>query len=112
MTNHSATHLFQALGDPTRMAVIGRLCQSPATVSQLAARFPMALPSFVQHLKVLEQSGWIRTTKSGRVRTCHLDPAALQCSQDWLSTQRSLWERRLDQLDTLLAQLQIQENQP
>lgn len=104
--------LFQALGDATRLAVIRRLAQSPATVSQLAAPFPMALPSFVQHLKVLEQSGWIHTSKVGRVRTCQLNPTALETSQNWLSTQRTVWERRLNQLDAFLLELHTQENEP
>jgi DNA-binding transcriptional ArsR family regulator len=65
----------------------------------------MALPSFVQHLGVLEQAGWISSTKSGRVRTCRINPDALLFVSDWLRSQQAVWERRLDQLDDLLLKL-------
>ncbi len=60
--------IFQALADPTRRAAIGRLGRGPASVGELAAPFDMALPSFMKHIHVLEESGWIRTRKQGRVR--------------------------------------------
>jgi DNA-binding transcriptional ArsR family regulator len=94
--------LFHALGDATRLAVVQRLARGPATVSALASHHPMALPSFLQHLRVLERSGWIRTEKVGRVRTCALDPAALATTSRWLDEQRATWEKRLDQLDAWL----------
>ncbi len=94
--------LFHALADPTRRAVIERLGQSPASVSQLIAPFSMALPSFMQHLQVLEQSGLVHSTKTGRVRTYSLEPEAMQQVENWLSQQRNIWEQRLDQLDQYL----------
>jgi DNA-binding transcriptional ArsR family regulator len=107
------THLdstFQALADPTRRAVIARLIEGPASVSQLAEPFDMALPSLMQHLKVLETGGLIRTRKTGRVRTCQLETGRLSEAQDWLSQQKALWERRLDRLDLYLKDMAAKEN--
>ncbi len=93
--------IFHALADDTRRTGLERLGYGPATASQLAAPFDMALPSFMQHLGVLEKSGLVRSSKTGRVRTYTLEPAALQHIQDWLANQRNIWERRLDQLEEL-----------
>jgi DNA-binding transcriptional ArsR family regulator len=103
---------FQALGDATRRAVVQRLCAGPATVSALAAPFDMALPSFVQHLGLLERCGLISTAKEGRVRTCRLNADALQETEEWLGKQRALWVRRLDQLDGYLMELKPKEKKP
>jgi DNA-binding transcriptional ArsR family regulator len=100
--------VFRALGDPTRRAVLNRLGVGPAPVSELARPFNMALPSFTQHLDVLEQSGLVRSRKAGRVRTYRLVPQRLQAAERWMSKQRALWERRLDQLDSYL--LELKEN--
>ena len=97
--------VFRALADPTRRAVIERLSSGPAPVTDLAAPFDMALPSFMQHLDVLEECGLVKTRKVGRVRRCQLAPAPLKRAERWLTTQRALWERRLDQLDTYLMEL-------
>jgi DNA-binding transcriptional ArsR family regulator len=97
--------VFRALSDPTRRQVLARLSGSPGSVSELAAPFEMALPSFVQHLRVLEESGLVSSRKTGRVRTYHLVPDRLRQAEDWLAGQRSLWERRLDQLDEYLIAL-------
>lgn len=107
MPNHSAQldHVFQALGDPTRRAVLKRLSGGPAAVSELAQPFDMALPSFMQHLKVLESHGMVRSRKTGRVRTYRLAPQPLQAAERWMAQQRTLWERRLDQLDSYLMEL-------
>lgn len=104
------SRVFQALADPTRRAVLERLGNGPAPVSELAQPFEMALPSFVQHLDVLERCGLVRSRKAGRVRTYQLVPQPLQAAQQWMETQRALWERRLDQLDAHLADLK--EPQP
>lgn len=101
--------VFRALADPTRRRVLERLGRRPASVSELAAPFAMALPSFVQHLKVLEESGLVTSEKRGRVRTYRLAPARLKVAEHWLSRQRSLWERRLDQLDAYLLELKEKE---
>lgn len=97
--------VFRALSDPTRRHVLERLNRSPASVSELAAPFDMALPSFVQHLRVLEGCGLVRSRKRGRVRTYRLAPERLGLAEDWLARQRALWERRLDQLDDYLIDL-------
>ena len=100
--------VFRALADPTRRAVVARLTAGAAPVSELARPFAMALPSFLQHLSVLEESGIVRTKKSGRVRQCRLVPAALTKAGSWLSEQNAVWEQRLDQLDTYLNELKEQ----
>lgn len=101
--------VFRALSDPTRRRVVERLNRSPASVSELAEPFAMALPSFVEHLKVLETSGLVRSSKAGRVRTYELAPDRLRLAEDWLAEQRSLWERRLDQLDAYVMSMKEEE---
>ncbi len=91
--------LFQALADPTRRAVVERLGRGPAATSDLARPFAMALPSFLQHLDVLEKAGLVSSTKEGRVRTYRLTPQPLHAVDHWMAIQRRLWERRLDQFD-------------
>jgi DNA-binding transcriptional ArsR family regulator len=91
--------VFQALADPTRRAVLEKLSRGPAAMSELAQPFSMALPSFSQHLGVLEDCGLVRSTKAGRVRTFELAPQALKAAEGWLAKQRVLWARRLDQFD-------------
>jgi DNA-binding transcriptional ArsR family regulator len=91
--------VFQALADPTRRAVLERLAGGPAAMSELAQPFSMALPSFSQHLNVLEDCGLVRSAKEGRIRTYQLHPRALKAAEGWLARQRSLWTRRLDQFD-------------
>lgn len=96
--------MFQALADPTRRILVERLSRGPASVSELARPLTMSLPAVVQHLQVLETSGLVRSEKVGRVRTCTIEPAALQRVEQWVNDQRTLWERRLDRLGTYLAQ--------
>src|ERR1700749_2799865 len=99
MPNQSVelNRVFQALADPTRRAVLERLNRGPAAMSDLAAPFDMALPSFSQHLDVLEDCGLVRSSKEGRVRTYELQARRLEAAESWLQKQRLLWERRLDQ---------------
>lgn len=104
--------VFKALSDPTRRAVVERLGFGPAATTELATGFDMALPSFVQHLGVLEDSGLVSSSKQGRVRTYRLTPARLRAAEGWLSQQRDLWERRLDQLDEHLYAMERQEERP
>ena len=96
--------VFQALADPTRRAVLERLAGGPAAMSELAQPFRMALPSFAQHLDVLEDCGLVRSSKEGRVRTYQLAPRPLKAAEGWLARQRALWARRLDQLDAYLKE--------
>jgi len=95
---------FQALGDPTRRALVARLTQGPASVSELAAPFPMSLPAIHQHLAVLEGAGLIASQKVGRVRTCRIEPAALSQAERWLTERRAAWEGKLDRLAAHLKQ--------
>jgi DNA-binding transcriptional ArsR family regulator len=97
--------VFRALADPTRRAVLWRLGRGAAPVSELALPFAMALPSFLQHLKVLEGCGLIRSRKAGRVRTYRISPAPLKAAESWMAQQRALWESRFDQLDGYLGEL-------
>jgi DNA-binding transcriptional ArsR family regulator len=97
--------VFYALSNSTRRKVLERLSGGPATVSELAARFDMKLPSFVQHLSVLEQSRLVTSKKRGRVRTYAIAPERFKVAENWLTEQRQLWEGRLDQFDTYVKRL-------
>jgi len=100
---------FGALSDPTRRAVVVRLSLKPASVSELAEPFAMAMPTLLQHLRVLEASGLIETEKIGRVRTCRLRVEALRETEQWLGRQRAIWERRLDRMEAYVSELQSRE---
>lgn len=102
--------VFHALADPTRRAVIHRLGKGEATVSELAAPFDMALPSFMKHISVLERSRLIASRKRGRVRTCMLDRDNLIAAERWFGEQRALWQNRYGNLDNLLAKLTGDKN--
>ena len=90
---------FSALADPTRRAIVSRLCEGPRTVSELSEPFEIALPSLLKHVRVLEQSGLISSEKSGRIRTCRVERHALQATEAWLHRHVSAWENRLDRLE-------------
>ena len=93
---------FHALSDPTRRAVLSRLAEGEVPVSVLAAPFDMALPSFAQHLRVLEACGLIVSEKRGRSRWCRLEPARFAEAADWMDAERRRWSERLDRLETYL----------
>lgn len=95
--------IYQALADAGRRAMLDRLARGPASVSELAEPLDMTLSAVVQHLKVLEASGLVRTEKVGRVRTCQADPKALALAERWINQRRLMWERKLDRLGDLLA---------
>jgi len=97
--------LFQALADPTRRAILARLSAGPATVSDLAESSGMALPSFMEHVRRLEDGGLISTRKEGRSRVCELRTGALNPARTWIEEQRALWDARLDMLEDYLANL-------
>lgn len=97
--------VFRALADPTRRAVLDRLAGGPASTGELARAHRMALPSFMQHLGVLEDAGLVRSRKAGRVRTFRLVPQPLSEAEAWMAARRALWERRLDQLDSFLLDM-------
>ena len=90
--------VFSALSDPTRRAIVVRLTEGEASVSELAEPFAVSLPAVTKHLAVLERAGLLEHHKEGRVRRCRLVPAPMRAADDWLSTYRVFWERRLDSL--------------
>lgn len=112
MPNQSARldPVFHALANPTRRAVVERLGRGPTATSELARPFRMALPYFTQHMDVLEECGLVRSRKVGRVRTWRLAPRPLGAAEDWLARQRTVWERRLDQLDDYLAEMKEKDD--
>lgn len=102
---HHSTPLdlaFHALSDPTRRAVVSRLAEGELPVSTLAKPFGMALPSFVQHLKVLEDCGLIASEKRGRSRWCRLIRPHFDEAADWMESERRRWSGRLDRLESYL----------
>lgn len=104
MLNHTATvdPIFHALADPTRRGMVERLSRGPISVSELARPLAMSLPAVMQHLRVLEASGLVRSEKVGRVRTCRVDAVAFDAMDNWVARQRAQWERRLDRLGAFL----------
>jgi DNA-binding transcriptional ArsR family regulator len=106
MLNQGATldRVFQALADPSRRLMVERLSQGPASVSELARPLPMTLAAVVQHVQVLEASGLVRSQKTGRVRTCSIEPTVLRTAEQWIIERRAGWERRLDRLGDYLAE--------
>ena len=111
MANQTAqlSDVFHALADPTRRAIVGALGRGPVSVTALAAPFAMALPSFMKHLSVLERSGVIRSSKTGRVRTCALRPKALTQAERWIAGQRATWEARSDRMAAFVETLHQEE---
>ena len=107
----AADEVFHALSNPTRRKVLERLSSGPATVSELAAPFEMQLPSFVQHLSLLEETRLVKSKKRGRVRTYELAPERFKVVEDWLAARRRQWERRLDRFDQYVKQLQEKESE-
>ena len=107
----AADEVFHALANPTRRRVLERLSVGPATVSDLAAPFDMQLPSFVQHLSVLEQSRLVKSKKQGRVRTYEIAPQRFKVAEHWLTARRQLWEARLDQFEQYVKKLKAKESE-
>jgi len=107
----AADAVFHALSNPTRRRVIERLSAGPASVSELAEPFDMQLPSFVQHLSVLERSRLVRSRKRGRVRTYEIAPERFEVVEDWLAERRRMWEARLDRFDRYVEQLKQKEKE-
>ena len=103
MVNQSLDRVFQALADSTRRGLVERLVRGPASVSELSRPLDISLPAVMQHLKVLEDAGLVRSEKTGRVRTCRIEPDALRAAEAWVTGQRTAWETRLDRLGDYLA---------
>ena len=102
---------FAALADPTRRAIVSRLCLGDATVNELAEPFAMSLPGISKHLKVLERSGLISRRRDAQFRPCHLEVEVLDGAMEWIRTRRRQWEERLDKLDALLREIQPDEGE-
>lgn len=100
---------FAALADPTRRAILARLAQGDATVTELAEPFAMTMPAVSKHLKVLERAGLISRGREAQWRPCRIEPTALEGVDDWLADYRQLWTERFDRLDDYLRELQSKE---
>ncbi len=96
---------FAALADPTRRAILARLCKGPATVNELAAPFDLSLPSVSRHLKVLEGAGLIGRSREAQWRPCELRPQALSKVDHWLSSYRTFWQGSFDRLDAYVGKV-------
>ena len=100
---------FQALSDPTRRRMVERLSAGPVSVSELAEPLPMSISAVMQHLKILEAAGLVRSEKVGRVRTCRVEPEALTAAERWLNDRRLSAERSLDRLGVFLDETKPEE---
>jgi DNA-binding transcriptional ArsR family regulator len=96
---------FSALADPTRRAIVSRLCDGPKSVTELSEPFELALPSLLKHVRVLEQSGLVSSEKIGRVRTCRIEPRALHATEAWIKQHISTWEKRLDRMEAHIERM-------
>jgi DNA-binding transcriptional ArsR family regulator len=101
--------VFRALSEPARRAIVLRLSKGKASVSDLAAPLDMTLAAVLQHVQALEDSGLVKTTKTGRVRSCELNPRALNLAERWLSERRAQWEARLDRLGDVLHEIAAED---
>lgn len=97
---------FAALADPTRRAILARLVEGEAPVSELAEPFEMSLPAVSKHLKVLERASLIERSRHAQWRPCRLAPAPLKAVADWVDGYRRFWDERLDRLEDYLRELQ------
>src|SRR5690242_3886507 len=100
---------FRALSDPVRRGMLAQLPRGPASVSELALPLPISLPAVLQHLKALEQSGLVSSTKKGRVRTVRVESEALASAESWLSRRREEWEARIDRFEAHLDAIKQEE---
>ena len=96
--------VFHALGDPTRRAILDRLTAGPVSVSRLAEPLGITVTAVAQHLQVLEESGLARTEKTGRVRTCRIEPSGFDALERWIADHRTQWEKKLDRLGQFLIE--------
>lgn len=113
MLNHSASldRIFYALSDQSRRSIVEQLSKKEASVSELAQPFKMSMAAVVQHIQILEESGLIRTHKTGRVRICQIEPRSLEVIESWLSQRRRFWEKNLDRLGEFLERTQKERDQ-
>jgi DNA-binding transcriptional ArsR family regulator len=100
---------FAALADPTRRAILTRLAEGEATVTELAAPFRVSQPAISKHLKVLERAGLVSRGRDAQRRPCRLEARPLKAATDWLENYRSYWEESFQRLDAVLAELKALE---
>jgi DNA-binding transcriptional ArsR family regulator len=112
MSADPLSQTFAALADPTRRAILARLCSGEATVSELAEPFEMSLPAVSKHLKVLERAGLVARSREAQWRPCRLDAAPLKDAAGWLERYRQFWEQSLDRLQDYLDELQMKTKKP
>ena len=112
MENYSKSfdRTFHALSDPTRRAVVASLMKGSASVKELAKPFEMGLPSFMKHIKVLQDSGLVVSEKVGRVRTCYIKTEQLEAAESWLHEQQKIWNERTNRLADYVENLSSVEN--
>ena len=103
---------LSALADPTRRAILARLTQGEATVTELSRPFDMTMPAVTKHLKVLERAGLITRSREAQTRPCRLAPGPLQEVANWVDEYRPYWEARFDRLDEYLREVQDKQEQP
>ena len=108
MASDQLSITFTALADPTRRAILARLAQGEATVSELAEPFALTLPAVSKHLKVLQHAGLVRQGRRAQWRPCQLEVAPLQEVANWVEDYRRFWDESFDRLDQYLAELQGQ----
>jgi DNA-binding transcriptional ArsR family regulator len=109
--NIQLDRVFHALSDPTRRAIVMRLSVQESAVSDLFKPMPMAMPTLLKHIRVLEDSGLVASRKVGRERICELRPIAMGETDAWLAQQRELWAARLDRMEAYTINLQAKEKQ-
>ena len=97
---------FAALADPTRRAILARLCEGEASVNDLAEPFDMSLPAVSKHLKVLEKAGLISRGREAQWRPARLEPMGLKGIAEWLEHYRRYWDASFDRLDAYLKKIQ------
>jgi len=110
MPDDQLSTTFAALADPTRRAILARLAEGEATVTELAKPFPVSLPAISRHLKVLERAGLISRNRSAQSRPSCLRAEPLEEATQWIETHREMWESRIDRLDEHLKNIQKGKN--
>jgi DNA-binding transcriptional ArsR family regulator len=108
MADDQLSVIFGALADPTRRAILARLAEGDATVTELAEPFPISLPAISRHLKVLERAGLIRRSRSGQWLSSTLDAAPLKEATDWMERYRQFWDASFERLDAHLRRVREQ----
>src|SRR5215472_9136145 len=111
MTDDRLSAIFGALADPTRRAILVRLADGDATVTQLAEPFAISMPAISRHLKVLERAGLISRSRSGQWLSSSLDAAPLKEATDWMEHYRQFWDENFDRLDAHLRRVQQRQNE-